>query len=182
MSGGTARSVPASVLTSMAVVAMSHSVLFAHLAARFGSNPEVLAAEALVYLLTSSAAVRAAVVEVCSIAAPGLASATNGLRFRAAAPGADGQAPMLLGLDGEEVTRFVVAPRFWSPLGDDQPVPLLQRLTPGRGGALLILAPAQRFTSLWAELRRRCRLAGLPVHGDHAIGDPIRWTRVGARQ
>ena len=52
----------------------------------------------------------------------------------------------------------------------------------GRGGALLVLAPTQRFTSLWAELRRRCRLAGLPVHGDHAIGDPIRWTRVGARQ
>src|SRR5687767_6017669 len=156
MSGGTARSVPASVLTPMAVVRMSHSGLFSHLAARFGSNPEVLAAEALAYLLTSSAAMRAAVVEVCSIAAPGLAGATNGLRFRAAPPGADGQAPTLLGVDGEGVTRFVVDPRFWSPLAEDQPVQLLRQLTVGRGGALLVLAPAQRFTSLWAELRRRC--------------------------
>ena len=36
----------------MAVVAMTHSGLFAHLAARFGPNPEILAAEALAYLLT----------------------------------------------------------------------------------------------------------------------------------
>lgn len=161
---------------------MTHSGLFAHLAARFGSNPEVLAAEALAYLLTSSAAMRGAVVEVCSIAAPGLAGATSGLRFRSAPPAAADQAPALLGLDGEGVTRFVLDPRFWSPLAEDQPVQLLRQLTMGRGGALLVLAPAQRFSSLWAELRRRCRLAGLPVHGDHAIGDPIRWTRVGARQ
>jgi hypothetical protein len=52
----------------------------------------------------------------------------------------------------------------------------------GRDGALLVLAPTPRFTSLWAELRRRCRLAELPVHGDHGVGDPIRWTRVGAGQ
>ena len=161
---------------------MTQSGLFAHLAARFGSNPEVLAAEALAYLLTTSPAMRAAVIEVCSIAAPGIAGATAGLQFRVLASSADRQAPALLGADGEGVTRFVVDPRFWSALAEDQPIQLLRQLTMGRGGALLVLAPAQRFTSLWAELRRRCRLAGLPVHGDHAIGDPIRWTRVGARQ
>ena len=162
--------------------AMTQSGLFAHLAARFGAYPDVLAAEALAYLLTTSPAMRAAVVEVCAIAAPGLAGATDGLRFRATPPRADGQAPTLLGADAEDVTRFVVDPRFWSPLTEDQPVHLLRQLAMDRSGALLVLAPTQRFTSLWAELRRRCRLANLPVHGDHAIGDPIRWTRVGARQ
>src|SRR4051812_21584218 len=59
---------------------------------------------------------------------------------------------------------------------------LLPTLAPDRPGALLILAPSSRFTPLWAELRRRCRLAGLPLHGDHAAGDPIRWTRLGGQQ
>src|SRR5687768_17969823 len=89
---------PLNMLTKMAVNAVAHSGLFAHLAARFGPNPEVLAAEALAYLLTTSAAMRAAVVEVCSIAAPGIASATGNVQFRAAAPSLDGQAPTLLGL------------------------------------------------------------------------------------
>jgi hypothetical protein len=161
---------------------MTQSDFFSHLAARFGSHPDVLAGEALAYLLTTIPAMRAAVVELCAIAAPGLAGAANGLSFRATAPGTDGRVPMLLGIDGEGVTRLVVAPRFWSPLAEDQPVQLVRQLTVGRSGALLVLAPTQRFTSLWAELRRRCRLANLPVHGDHAIGDPIRWTRVGQRQ
>ena len=169
-------------LARTAVVTMSEFGLFSHLARRLGAQPEVLAAETLAYLLASSAAVREAVVELCAIAAPGIANAPAGLQFRATVPDADGQAPALLGIDAEGVTRFVVDPRFWSAPGEDQPLRLLRHLTMGRGGALLMLAPTPRFTSLWAELRRRCRLANLPVHGDHAVGDPIRWTRVGARQ
>ena len=161
---------------------MAQSGLFAHLAARFGSNPEILAAEALAYLLTTSPAMRDAIVEVCSIAARGLTGRTASVQFRTSGPWSNGEAPPILGVDAEGVTRFVVDARFWSALAEDQPLALLRQLTMGRGGVLLVLAPAQRFTSLWAELRRRCRLAGLPVHGDHAIGDPIRWTRVGQRQ
>ena len=161
---------------------MTESGLFSHLALRLGSRPEVLAAEALAYLLTISPAMRAAVVEVCNIAAPGIASTATGLHFRATVPDADGQPSTLLGLDAEGVTRFVIDARFWSALAEGQPMQLLRQLTIGRGGALLILAPTSRFTSLWAELRRRCRLADLPVHGDHTAGDPVRWTRIGARQ
>src|SRR4051794_17723955 len=104
--------------TQMAVVSMPQSGLFAHLSARFGSNPEILAAEALAYLLTTSPAMRDAVLEVCSIAAPGIASATGGVQFRASAPCSDGRAPTLLGVDAEGVMRFVVDPRFWSALAE----------------------------------------------------------------
>jgi hypothetical protein len=58
----------------------------------------------------------------------------------------------------------------------------LELLAPDQAGSVVMVAPIERFTTLWADLRRRCRLAGLPVHGDHAAGSPVRWTRIGAAQ
>jgi hypothetical protein len=161
---------------------MTRPTLFEHLAPRLGAQPEKLAAEVLAYLLAGSAAVREAVSEVCAIAAPELAGSGARVRFDGAPGRPDTDVTTLVGQDEDGATRIAVDCRFWSALGKGQPVQLLRQLSTGRPGALLVLAPTLRFTSLWAELRRRCRLAELPVHGDHAAGDPVRWTRVGEHQ
>ena len=164
------------------MVPMTRPSLFAHLATRFGAQPELLATEALAFLLASSAAVRQAVLDVCAIAAPGVASVGDALQFHDEQRRYEASDEQLVGLDALGATRVVLNPRFWSALPDDQPARALRQLATHSESALLVLAPAERFTSLWAELRRRCRQAGLPVHGDHAVGDPIRWTKVGPHQ
>jgi hypothetical protein len=165
---------------------MAQPTLFAQLATRFGTQPERLAAEAFAFLLSNSAAVRRAVVDVCAIAMPSMASLGSDLHFsghQANDLASDqGGISGVIGTDAEGTPRVIVDGRFWSHVPSDQPLRALRQFPTNGEGALLMLAPPERFTSLWAELRRRCRLAGLPVHGDHAIGDPIRWTRVAARQ
>jgi hypothetical protein len=161
---------------------MIQPTLFAQLATRFGAQPERLAVEALAFLLANSAAVRAAVVDVCAIAAPGLTSVSSTVRFTGEPTTDQRGMGEMIGVDASGAARVIVDGRFWSALPADQPVRSLRQLAPHGESALLMLAPPERFTSLWAELRRRCRLAGLPVHGDHAIGDPVRWTRVSERQ
>jgi hypothetical protein len=89
---------------------------------------------------------------------------------------------VLDGVEADGSTRLVVLPKFWRGLGERQPIDDLQRLATDRASMLVVVAPASRFTTLWAELRRRCRLAGVPVRGDHAVGDPVRWTQVGPDQ
>ena len=161
---------------------MTRPPLFVQLSTRFGAQPERLAAEALAFLLSSSAAVRAAVVDLCAIAMPSMATVGAGLRFSGDLASEQHGVCGVIGVDPEGTARVIVDGRFWSALPGDQPVRSLRQLATNGEGAMLVLAPSERFTSLWAELRRRCRLAGLPVHGDHAIGDPIRWTRVADRQ
>lgn len=161
---------------------MAQPTLFAQLAARFAAQPERLAAEALAFLLASSVTARAAVVDLCAIPLPALAARSPELRFSSPASHDEYGVNGVVGADRAGAARLIVDGRFWSALPPDQPVRALRHLTMRGDGALLVLAPAGRFTSLWAELRRRCRLAGLPVHGDHTLGDPVRWTRVAERQ
>jgi hypothetical protein len=160
------------------VMLMARSTLFTHLALRLGAQPESLAAEALAFLLSGAPAVRQALTDVCTVATPDLASLGHHLRFRSVL-GAGTSAPTLVGVDGDGAARIVVDGCFWSPLSGEQPRAQLDLLAPGHAGVLLILAPQDRFTALWAELRRRCRMAGLPVHADRTAGDPVRWTRLG---
>jgi hypothetical protein len=164
------------------VMPMPRSTMFAHLATRLGTQPEPLATEMLAYLLAGAPAVRRALADACAVAVPALADLGDRLQFRTVHNGPGEGAPALVGLDAEGSGRIVVDCRFWSSLRGEQPRDRLELLTPGRAGVLVLLAPQARFTALWAELRRRCRLAGLPVHGDHAAGDPLRWTRLGPEQ
>lgn len=55
---------------------------------------------------------------------------------------------------------MLVEAKFWAGLMDSQPVGYLKSLPP-EGGILLFVAPSQRIDTLWAELLRRCRDAGL---------------------
>jgi len=158
---------------------MMNQSLISHLALRFGTGPEAVANEVLAYILARSSAARAGLLNVCAIASPGV---PHMLDIRSRPNDVAAATPALMGQEPGGTTRLVVVPKFWSGLGEHQPLDDLRLLTPDLTGALVVVAPASRFTTLWADLRRRCRLAGIPVHGDHAAGDPIRWTQVGPKQ
>jgi hypothetical protein len=158
---------------------MTDSGLFAYLAWRFGPAPDVVATEALGYILTSSAAARAGLLNACAIATPGIPTQ---LEIGHRSDDAGGAGAGLVGTDPNGSVRLVLRPTFWGSLAEHEPADDLRSLFADRTSAVVIVAPATRFTTLWASVRRRCRLAGLPVHGDHAAGDPIRWTRVGSVQ
>jgi hypothetical protein len=165
--------------------------MLAHLAMRPGGRPEWLATEALGSLLASAPVVGHALAAVCGVAEPDLDAVAGALQFRTVGGVRDDDWPVLLGreptLGGETVfgretagaARIAVECRFWSPLPELAPLDMLGLLAAERPSVLLLVAPPSRFTALWAELRRRCRLGGLPIHGDRAAGDSLRWTRVG---
>ena len=131
---------------------MTRPTLFVQLSTRFGAQPERLAAEALAFLLSRSAAVRAAVVDLCAIAMPSIATVGTGLRFSGDLAGEQNGVCGLIGCDAEGAIRVIVDGRFWSALSSDQPVRSLRHLTTHGEGATLLLAPSERFTSLWAGL------------------------------
>jgi hypothetical protein len=158
---------------------MTQSGLFAHLALRLGADPEVVATEALSYILARSTAARTGLLGACAIACPNIPRMLD-IRRIPADTGAAG--PGLIGVDDDGSRRLLMLPKFWNGLQERQPVEDLRLLSADRSSALVVVAPSGRFTPLWAELRRRCRLSGIPVHGDHAAGNPIRWTRVGQHQ
>jgi hypothetical protein len=158
---------------------MAQPSLFAHLALRFGSDPETVAAEALTYVLSRSSAARAGLLGVCSIAVRGI---PHLLDIHARPADAEGTPTALEGVEGDGTTRLVLLPKFWGGLGERAPLDDLKQLASDRASVLMVVAPSSRFTTLWAELRRRCRLGGVPVRGDHAVGDPVRWTEVGPSQ
>ena len=66
-----------------------------------------------------------------------------------------GERPDLAGTDEHGVERLLIEAKFWAGLTENQPVEYLSRLLSNPHSALLVVAPAARFESLWAELRRR---------------------------
>lgn len=66
-----------------------------------------------------------------------------------------GERPDLAGTDEHGVERLLIEAKFWAGLTENQPVEYLSRLESNPPSALLVVAPAARFESLWAELRRR---------------------------
>ena len=60
--------------------------------------------------------------------------------------------PDLSCFDEYGVERLLIEAKFWAGLTDNQPIAYLERLPSDLSSALLFVAPAARFESLWAEL------------------------------
>lgn len=128
-----------------------------HLALSFAPSPENLATEALAYILDRSDAARRALEQLGAQ----LADAERvPLVFRTQAGQSDGAIPDLVGEDANGGQRMVIEAKFWAGLTERQPVDYLARIPPA-GGIVLVIAPAQRFETLWPELQRRVTGAGL---------------------
>lgn len=126
--------------------------LLAHLSWKLSSHHEDIAVEALGYILKSESARRT----VTDMLEKHGAKVAPIERFKTQVTQKDRSRPDLVGLDRNNDTRVIIEAKFWAGLTDNQPNAYLNRL-PAKG-ALLVVAPAQRIESLWAELRNLAKV------------------------
>lgn len=134
--------------------------LLAHLALKLAHQPENIAVEALGHILsTSPAAVRA----LEDVLQTGGAEVGKIASVKTQASGEGGTRPDLAGFDQHNKERVLIEAKFWAGLTDKQPVAYLKRLRQNQASALLFVAPAKRFESLWNELHRRVKEAKIEL-------------------
>jgi hypothetical protein len=138
---------------------MPQQSLFGHLVGRFSAQPENLATESLNYVLNRSVVARRAFLRY--LAQVGI-EATD-LSLQTQASGSDNAIPDLVGTDAAGQPVVIVEAKFWAGLTPNQPVTYLRRLPEDASSAVLFLAPAMRFATLWPELLQRCKVAGMTV-------------------
>jgi hypothetical protein len=135
-------------------------MLLAHLAGRMTSKTENLATEALGYILGKSAVAGAALAG--HLTGAGMTLPDN-LSFLTQVHGDGGAIPDLVGTDASGCEVLMIEVKYWAGLTANQPVTYLKRLPDHTGAALLMVAPATRFETLWSELQRRCAAASMPL-------------------
>ena len=116
------------------------------------SQTEDIAVEALGHILSNSGPARKAVEDLLESHG---AKINPIKRVRTQVTGDAGERPDLAGADEHGVERLLIEAKFWACLTANQPVEYLSRLESNPPSALLVVVPAARFESLWAELRRR---------------------------
>ena len=141
--------------------------LLAHLSPRFTDRAEDIAVEALGYILSGSKAARDALEDVLRNGSTDVSPIR--VATQVSDDGADERTrPDIVCYDGSGAERVLVEAKFWAGLTDRQPVAYLKRLSDDRTSALLVIAPAARFESLWAELQRR-----ITEDKNITLGEPI---------
>lgn len=154
---------------------MSES-LFGYLVNRFSSSPENLATESLNFILNRSRVAREAfehLLEHLGVTLP-----ENLVYHTQDAESEDHAIPDLVAKDSRGRTVLLGEAKFWAGLTDNQPITYLQRLEKTGGKALVFFAPAKRFPTLWAELIRRCQVAGITAEETLGELSEIRIARV----
>src|SRR5438445_10840946 len=113
---------------------MSGVTLFGYLAPLLATQPEILATEALAYVLQHSSTARTTLIGHCrqfvTVDLPG------DLQFRTQSYADDQAIPDLLGVDETGSELLLVESKFWAGLTNHQPVTYLKRLNE-HGGALM---------------------------------------------
>lgn len=139
--------------------------VFSHIVQkRFSRMYEDVATDALAYVLESSDAARRGMMKLLRTIVPDLPA----LYFRTQL--AEGAVrPDMWGF-AETEPRVFVENKFWAGLTDSQPVAYLKQLAASSQPAvLLVVAPAAREYTLWRELSRRLRDAGIAVAARDAV-------------
>lgn len=140
-----------------------NQTLLAHLALKLGSHPENIAVEALGYILSESESARRALEGALRTGGVDVGTISN---VQTQASGEDGATPDLVCSDGDGRERVLIEAKFWAGLTDNQPVAYLKRLPTDKPSALVFVAPAARFETLWTELRRRAADAHMELGGE----------------
>jgi hypothetical protein len=131
--------------------------MLASLVSSFPGNTENIATEGLRHVFDHS---DASVEALNDVAGSGVRNLQPIVKVLTQVVGEDGTQPDLVGFDENLVERVHVEVKFWAGLTKNQPIGYLNRL-PSDGAALLVfLAPADRVSSLWPQLRRRVQDAG----------------------
>ena len=91
----------------------------------------------------------------------------------------DDTRPDLALRDPDGHLRLLVENKFWAGLTDAQPLAYLEALPAAPPSAVLFIAPHQRLTSLWPEIKRR--LTGSFRLEREAATETLTWGRAGGR-
>ena len=142
-----------------------HTVFSHIIQKRLSRENEDVATDALAYVLESSEAARNGMMKLLCGILPDLPP----LRFETQR--AEGAIrPDMWGFADTE-PRVFVENKFWAGLTDNQPVAYLKQLAAySQPTLLLVVAPAAREHTLWRELSRRLRDAGISVSERDASG------------
>ena len=127
------------------------STLFSHVVPLYGQT-ELIATEGLRYILQQSEAARKSLENMLSSVGLEVGPLTL---FKTEASGQEGERVDLACYDQHGQERVLIEAKFWAGLTDNQPNTYLARLHEDTPSALLFVAPAQRFETLWPELCRR---------------------------
>ena len=128
--------------------------LFAHIARTFGPHTENIAVEALGHILSSSEECRHALGGMLRTGGADIGRISD---VRTQAIGGKGERPDLACRDEHDEKRALIEAKFWAGLTESQPVAYLKSLPQDKPTALLFVAPAQRFETLWSELHRQVK-------------------------
>ena len=149
--------------------------LLAHLSTRFTDQTENIAVEALGHILSNSASARKGLDDVLHIGGVEVGDIS---RVVTQSAGEEGERPDLACYSGGSTERVLIEAKFWAGLTSNQPIAYLKRLPCGEPSALLFIAPATRFQSLWTELKRLVESAPMPF-GETISGNAIHTASVG---
>ena len=140
------------------------------------SGAEPAATKALAYLLNSSSDLAQGFVD--AVGRTGIAPFTPD---RILAEEQHGKCiPDLTIRDTNEVVRILVENKFWAGLMEGQPVAYLEKLSAEVSSLLVFVVPQQRMTSLWDELKERCRQREFDL-GSEFTADTVYWASAGRR-
>ena len=153
------------------------NTLLAHLSTRFTDQIENIAVEALGHILSNSGAARRGLDDVLRIGGVEVGCIS---RVVTQSTGEERERPDLACYTGG-AERILIEAKFWAGLTGNQPVAYLKRLPDDEPSALLFIAPAPRFESLWAELKRLIESAFIPF-GETTSGNAIHTAPVGGRR
>jgi hypothetical protein len=130
---------------------MAQPTLFSHLIQRFREPPEVLATEALGFILNRSGACRRAVRDLAETCG---AAVADTLVYRTQVVDEQGARPDVVGSVPGGSIQVILEGKFWAGLTEQQPRGYVAELVAGQPGALFIVAPAARIGTLWSEVRQ----------------------------
>ena len=129
-----------------------NKTLLAHLALKFSDRTEDIAVEALGYILLESESARRALQNLLRSGGADVGPISSDVRTQVS--GEDGAIPDLVCRDEGGVERVLIEAKFGAGLTENQPVAYIERLPTDKSSALLFVAPAARFETLWHALRR----------------------------
>ena len=159
------------------ILTTADNTLLAHIVPLYGKT-EVVATEALRYILQQSEAARKALESMMVNAGVEVDSLS---RFQTEAIGEEGERVDLVCYDEAGAERVLIEAKFWAGLTDNQPNTYLARLPENTHSALMFVAPAQRIETLWPELCRRAEEQHeLTVEPDASTSVELRRASVGS--
>jgi hypothetical protein len=144
--------------------------MLAYLAPRLTDQVENLATDALLYLFRSHAEVSNTFFNLlsdigCELPQP--------LEFDTQLSLENGAIPDLQGRTEKDEIGLLVEVKFGAQFTPNQPLAYIEHIGVEEGGAVIVLAPANRYKYLWKEMDLKCREIGIEpsIYGV----DPPQW-------